>query len=245
MKNNRRNTSGLMLLVAFTCLLLSSKAQLIHLTGGDTAYAGRLEFGVAMYSNDVREAGLYSSDPIPFEGHYFVNGCYFRFWNNGTAYRFAVNHFADEDGLGQYYNDASLPFFEGSGMQPTFSGIIRNALEVKGGAQFLFFNSRLSPYFTADLGYRYTSEKEYLSFTTIIGGHTQAVQKMFRSESSQFAFYGGLGMKYQLNARWVIGFETQLSLNYSVISSDMPGRKSRQGFGRGLHPGQFTLGFYL
>ena len=223
----------------------SVNAQLIQLQGGDSAFAGRYEIGLAMYSSDYREAGIYSNDTLPFRGNYFVNGLYFRFWNNGNAYRFCLNHYADEDGLGQYYSDPSLNSFEGTLMRPSFSGIIRNAVEVKGGAQILLFNSRLSPYFTADLGYRYTVEKSYLTFIDNGSGKPQTVTQLFTDGSSRVALYGGFGMKYQLTERWVLGFETQISLYYSWVSSNMPGRLPFRGVGRGLHPGQFTLGLYL
>jgi hypothetical protein len=229
-------------------LLFSARtqAQLWILPGGDSAYASKVEVGIAMYTSDVREFALYSTDPIPYQGNYFVNGVYFRFIRNKTPIRFLVNHYVDDDGLGQYYADASLPvFFEGSAPRPSYSGMTRNALEFKGGAQLLLFSSRLSPYLTADLGYRYTVEKSYLTYQTTQSGTVRSVTSLFKSESSQFGFYGGLGMKYQLNSRMVIGFETQISLIYERISSEIPGLKRAEGYKRGLQPGQFTFGFYL
>lgn len=250
--NGVKNISGMKqksfkfnVLIALLLLSFSGKSQILSLSGGDSAYASKLEFGLAVYTSDVREYGIYNDDPIPYRGNYFFNGVYFRFWKNNNAYRFLLNHYADEEGLGQYYQDNNIPFFEGSGFQPTFSGKTRNAIEIKGGLQLLLFNSRLSPYFTADLGYRYTVEKSYMSYTTIEFQQPVVKTVLYSSESSQFGFYGGLGMKYQLTSKIVIGFETQMSINYALISSEIPGLRSAQGFRRGLQPGQFTLGFYL
>ena len=194
--------------------------------------------GISGYLGDLNKSDFFSNEP---RGGFGLLGRYH--FSQSFAFRGSLN-FGRLSGKDSYFEDRRVRNLTTTSPLSEIAGIIE--WDPFGKKRYVYdsvnyqvkFTKRLSPYFFTGLGFAFTNPKPDFSNPlttnpTILNGIAQDKVAVYSNLHATIPF--GIGVKYDLNQKWVLGLEGSFRLAFSdyldgISKAANPGRDDRYVF---------------